>query len=387
VADYDSGLQVIDISDPTNPSIVGSCDTPDSAWGIFVSGTCAYVTGGVSGLQVIDISSPTNPSIMGSYDTPGFAGGIFVSGTYAYVAGGVSGLQVIDISSPTNPSIMGSFYRGSAKDVYIQGTYAYVAGGVSGLQVIDKFKPLADITYLNSATITARVPAGFRLGTYNLHVTNPDGGYTMLNNIFTVYWESIPDICLSTGLNIFGYPVDVASWYTSYDLIRALGTEGEISKIQRYDPNTKTYWTTTYDPNGVACGYDFNIVSGEGYLVYTKATKSVSFDGLIINPSIRLVEGLNIVSIPYIPSGYTSYELLLYLGSPEEIASIQRFNREKGIFETTSYYYGRPSGIKFEIVNGFAYLILMKVSKYKDAPVLHENYIRTENRYFLPINQ
>jgi hypothetical protein len=39
-----------------------------------------------------------------------------------------------------------------------------------------------------------------------------------------------------------------------------------------------------------------------------------------------------------------------------------------GIFETTAYYYGRPSGIEFKIVNGEAYLIYMKTAKYKEAP-------------------
>ena len=39
-----------------------------------------------------------------------------------------------------------------------------------------------------------------------------------------------------------------------------------------------------------------------------------------------------------------------------------------GIFETTAYYYGRPSGIEFTIINGEAYLIYMKAARHKDAP-------------------
>ena len=50
----------------------------------------------------------------------------------------------------------------------------------SGLQVIEKFRPLEDISYIDSGTIMATVPAGYRPGTYNLHVTNPDGGYAVL---------------------------------------------------------------------------------------------------------------------------------------------------------------------------------------------------------------
>ena len=51
-----------------------------------VSGDYAYVAAYGSGLQVIDISDPTAPSYAGSYDTPGIAYGVAISGNYAYVA-------------------------------------------------------------------------------------------------------------------------------------------------------------------------------------------------------------------------------------------------------------------------------------------------------------
>ena len=41
--------------------------------GVAISGTCAYVADGSSGLQVIDISTPSSPHLIGSCDTPGYA--------------------------------------------------------------------------------------------------------------------------------------------------------------------------------------------------------------------------------------------------------------------------------------------------------------------------
>ena len=41
----------------SDPTIVGSVDTPGSAWGVYVSGSFAYVADGSSGLRVIDISN------------------------------------------------------------------------------------------------------------------------------------------------------------------------------------------------------------------------------------------------------------------------------------------------------------------------------------------
>ena len=59
---------MIDISDPTNPSRRGSIDRwtgsleLDGAISVFVQGNYAYVAADADdGLQVIDISDPTNP--------------------------------------------------------------------------------------------------------------------------------------------------------------------------------------------------------------------------------------------------------------------------------------------------------------------------------------
>ena len=58
----------------SDPTIVGSVNTPGSAWGVYVSGSYAYVANSEDGgLQVIDIGMPENPSIVGSVDTPGSA--------------------------------------------------------------------------------------------------------------------------------------------------------------------------------------------------------------------------------------------------------------------------------------------------------------------------
>ncbi len=62
-----------------------------------VSGTYAYVADWDPGLQVIDITNPASPQIVGSVDTPGSARGVAVSGTHAYVADYDSGLQILPV--------------------------------------------------------------------------------------------------------------------------------------------------------------------------------------------------------------------------------------------------------------------------------------------------
>ncbi|NGX43580.1 MAG: hypothetical protein K940chlam7_01878, partial [Chlamydiae bacterium] len=138
VADYTSGLQIIDVSNVANPTLAGSYNTPFSAIDVAVSGNYAYVADGSSGLQIIDVSNVANPTRAGSYDTPGGASGVAVSGTYAYVADYTSGLQIIDVSNVANPTLAGTYNTPNyAWRATVYGNYVYVGDGNSGLQIID----------------------------------------------------------------------------------------------------------------------------------------------------------------------------------------------------------------------------------------------------------
>jgi hypothetical protein len=55
------------------PILKGSYDTPGKAFGVYVLGDFAYVADGNSGLQIIDVSNPQSPTLRGTYDTPGYA--------------------------------------------------------------------------------------------------------------------------------------------------------------------------------------------------------------------------------------------------------------------------------------------------------------------------
>ncbi|MFM6775317.1 MAG: DUF4347 domain-containing protein, partial [Microcystis panniformis] len=143
LADWTSGLQIIDISNPTNPILKGNYDT-DAAYGVEVVGNYAYVADGSSGLQIIDISNPSNPTFLGNYANFGAVLGVQVVGNYAYlVNNGASSLQIIDISNPTNPILKGSYDDDydPAFGLQVVGNYAYVADGESGLKIIDISNP------------------------------------------------------------------------------------------------------------------------------------------------------------------------------------------------------------------------------------------------------
>src|SRR5687767_11193787 len=69
------GQDCIDYGEEFSPHVIGSIDTPDDARGVSVVGpvvgTYGCVADGLSGIQVVNISNPTSPVIVGSVDTPG----------------------------------------------------------------------------------------------------------------------------------------------------------------------------------------------------------------------------------------------------------------------------------------------------------------------------
>ncbi len=112
VADDAAGLQVIDVSNPTNPVRVGGIIIGGNALGVWVAGNYAYVACYELGLQVVDVSNPATPKRVGGYDTSGSAFGVQVLGNYAYVADGGAGLLVLDVTNPAKPVHLGGYGTG-----------------------------------------------------------------------------------------------------------------------------------------------------------------------------------------------------------------------------------------------------------------------------------
>ncbi|UCG43183.1 MAG: hypothetical protein JSU73_00790, partial [candidate division WOR-3 bacterium] len=101
VADEDSGLRVIDVSDPANPQQVGRVVMPDVPVFAFVpeqpvSDTLNLVYLAVSsrGMRMVNATNPRRPQPFGHYNTPGSASGLCLSGSTVFVADGEAGLQI-----------------------------------------------------------------------------------------------------------------------------------------------------------------------------------------------------------------------------------------------------------------------------------------------------
>lgn len=106
LAGLDSGIHVLDVSDPESPRIIGSCGDADQAWGIAVQGDYAYVAAGNNGLKIIDISDPRFPSLVGSCAVPSTNTDVILFGDTACVTTFENGVQLVNITDPTAPRLL-----------------------------------------------------------------------------------------------------------------------------------------------------------------------------------------------------------------------------------------------------------------------------------------
>jgi len=87
VVDGTNGLVVIDVSDPTNPVLAGSCDPAENVRSVAVDGNLLF-TGTTGSILVLDVSDPASPFLVGCVATGSVIVGLAPSGDYLF-AGGV----------------------------------------------------------------------------------------------------------------------------------------------------------------------------------------------------------------------------------------------------------------------------------------------------------
>jgi hypothetical protein len=171
---YDDGgvFLVYDVSDPAGagPVLQGKIkigptedyEAADTAWGgIYVDGILAYVVDEVSdGLTILDVSDKTSPSIIGTISGAGAPNYlknpcfVTVNNGFAYIASGSDdALTIIDVEIPKKPTFAAVIkgagapnYLDGTNSVFIDNDYAYVAvSNDAALTVIDVINPLSPV--------------------------------------------------------------------------------------------------------------------------------------------------------------------------------------------------------------------------------------------------
>lgn len=126
---------ILDISNPSAPTQVGSLSLTGAPTNIAVNGNYAYVstTNTAGELAIINIATPSAPVLAGTYDAPGTAvgQGVAVVGNTAYLSraanGGLNEFVVVSVANPASPFYLGGYGSGvSMREIYMSGNTAFV---------------------------------------------------------------------------------------------------------------------------------------------------------------------------------------------------------------------------------------------------------------------
>jgi len=168
----------------------------------------------------------------------------------------------------------------------------------------------------------------------------------------------VPDakLQLIAGMNLVSLPLSISPSLTATDMLTALAPS--LVSVSRIDPATQTVEKMSWN-GGNPQGDNFIFVPGAGYTFTMAQDADKLFNGVAATDSVNLLSGKNLVGFVAPAPGYTAYQLLQAIGDATVVASIQRFNRSTGLFETAGYYNGTPIGTNFTITRGQGYIITM----------------------------
>ena len=124
------------------PTLAGSVATGGEAWDVVVSDDRAYVANGASGLAVVDVSDGTQPTVIGTLPLAGISKDVAIDeALHVAVVVGSAGVTTVDVLDPSAMHVLGTVAFSGARHVSIKGHIAVVATGTS-MVAIDVSTPL-----------------------------------------------------------------------------------------------------------------------------------------------------------------------------------------------------------------------------------------------------
>ncbi len=204
LADGPDGLRIIDITDPAHPVEVSSVYSLSYAFDVAIESSHAYIAAAGTGLLVAKVSDPDHPAEEGSLDTPGYAFAIAALGNTLYIADGWEGLRMIDVSDPAQPKEIGLYQtEGWAFDVTLAGTTAYVADAFSGVDILDVSTPTSPVEH-GKVDMPGDIVRSLTYNAGNVYIASQNAGVTIVDVSHPDQYRAV------ASYNALGYADSVA---------------------------------------------------------------------------------------------------------------------------------------------------------------------------------
>lgn len=225
VSDYYGGLSVFDVSNASEPILLDN--QPLSLAHYFhITEGYAFVACWNSGLRIVNFTDPTNLTEVGSYNDGVEVGATFVANDVAIVTKTDGGVLLLNVSDPTNPQKISQYNATGIPNVCtIRDNIAFVAyWGASGSRIVflNVTDPLTPVFIGQYADV---------MDTYDFHLK--DDLLIIANDVLGVYFVSISDLTNPTKIT----QIDTASLAEGVDTIDNYLFVGDSNTLEVVDFN------------------------------------------------------------------------------------------------------------------------------------------------------
>lgn len=121
------GLDIVDMTNPLAPTLVGSVATAGNAHALVLDGSLAYVGDETGHINVVDVSDPGTPVLVGDVDVGQEITKLEKGGSTLFAVSASHDLFAIDVSEPAAPAIMLHYDQHAVHDVAVQDQTLFVA--------------------------------------------------------------------------------------------------------------------------------------------------------------------------------------------------------------------------------------------------------------------
>jgi hypothetical protein len=239
------GLYIFDISDPHNPvKISRYSGLISKGYDIDVVGDFAYIADWNGGMEVIDVTLKQSPQARGYITLPDAPWSINVQENHAFLADYINGgVQVVNVTDPDNLVIDGYYARSGcfALGVRVDGNNIYLADGAAGFQIYKTdlitgiVKPGQDLppgpsSFPNPFTGMVKIKIQ-RSGSGNLELSVYDASGRFITSLIPAWHERGTDVYNWNGKTSSG--MDAAPGFYYYRTSSGQGiVSGKIMKTR-----------------------------------------------------------------------------------------------------------------------------------------------------------
>jgi hypothetical protein len=280
VANSWGGLAIVDISTPSDLVLVSVYlpDTWTDVTSVVVSEQTAKLGSGFDGLRLIDVSDPTSPTELGSYDTPGFSVAVAISDDLALVSDGGGGVQLLDVSNPANPAPAGGYdTTGFAWHSVVMSDHVYVADSRGGLVVMER---------VDSHTLAAQsLSLSPQLAT-DQPISAPPAAVTPDRAPITPFSDCVVTSTADSGIGTMRWCMD-----------NALEGGGITFDPVVFDPLDPVTITLLSPLPPLTWGY-MNIDASDAGVILDGTATPAGSSGLLIESDGNVIKGLQVIGFP-----------------------------------------------------------------------------------------